>query len=98
MFGGTGRHFGRENIPQPSLFLFKTQKFPILGLKQRGGGFPLQPTGTRSIWLEGKHRSSGSVTKKAGANEHTRIVIEVKGGAADLDANRKHPATPARIQ
>jgi hypothetical protein len=37
-----------------------------------------------------QNRGSSAVTEKARANEHTRIIVEIKRRAANFDANRKH--------
>ena len=52
-------------------------------------------------WIPGLEDAIGrsrAVAKKAGADEHAGVIIEVKGGAAYFHADRKHALHAARSQ
>src|SRR5215472_15916225 len=98
VLGGAHRHFRCENVAQSPFFLFESQELAVCGLEKRAAGFPLQSPASAAVGLPGKHRSPCPIAKKAGANEHTGIVIEIKRGTADLDADRQHAAATAGSQ
>ena len=93
MLGGPARHLRQQNIAQHSLFLFKAEQLAILGLKERAGGFPFHAS--FAVWLSSEQSGPGAVSEQTGADQDTRIIVEIERGAADLDANGKHPLATA---
>lgn len=91
------RYFPGENISKHSVRLLESQEIAISRLQQGIGGNPFHLAMVRGGFVR-KNRCSGAIAKQAGANQNTGIVIEIKCGAADFDADRERLFAPARAE
>lgn len=71
--------------------MVETQLLAMFGGEVRSGAKPANAAGGR--WGLGRNEGGGgSITKKAGTDEHAGIVIEKRGGGADFHADDEHVA------
>src|SRR3954470_11208161 len=74
--------------------MFEPKQIPIFCVQQRAPAAPMNFIfGSRR---SGEHGGTGAITEKTGADEHTGIVVKIKGSAADLHTDRKHMPVAAR--
>jgi len=67
--------------------MFEPKDVALLRRKMRRGEFPLHAAAIGQ-WFARQNRRARAIAKQATADEHTRIVIQKKRGAANFNANR----------
>jgi hypothetical protein len=84
--GGKGGDFGGEKISEKAIAVIEAEIVPVVRLKV-GSDFHHADFSFCVRGFSGNDRSSGTISKEAGADENAWVVIEIRSGGTDLHAD-----------
>ena len=91
------RHSFVQNVSLHAVAHLEPQQFAVAWIQDRFRIEPLDGGETRAA-LVSEHHCAGGIGKEAGADQHAGIVVELKGRAANFDADREHLLRGAGFQ